>query len=147
MPQQVGIIAVRRRGESLRICLMRRKRSKAWAIPKGFIDRGATPQEAALNEAWEEVGLSGEILGGPVGKYVYSKYDSRLTVAVFVMKVRTAHRSWDEMDYRERAWVSPKDARALLADHPVRPLLTVALRQFQRRDRPHVRRKRTSSRR
>jgi 8-oxo-dGTP pyrophosphatase MutT (NUDIX family) len=147
MPQQVGIIAVRRRGESLQICLMRRKRSKAWAIPKGFIDRGATAQEAALNEAWEEVGLSGEILGDPVGKYVYSKYESRLTVAVFVMKVRTAHRSWDEMDYRERVWASPKDARALLAEHPVRPLLTVALRQFQRRDRSPVRRKRTSSRR
>jgi 8-oxo-dGTP pyrophosphatase MutT (NUDIX family) len=147
MPKQVGVIAVRRRRERVQICLMRRKRSDVWAIPKGFIDRGATPQEAALNEAWEEVGLSGRILGDALGSYVYRKLGGRFTVTVFVMKVATTHRSWDEMDFRERTWASPRDARALLKDHPVRPLLTIAIRQFQRRDRPPRRvRRRTTGR-
>jgi 8-oxo-dGTP pyrophosphatase MutT (NUDIX family) len=139
MPQQVGVIAIRRRRERIQICLMRRKSVEAWGIPKGFIDRGSTPEEAGLNEAWEEVGLSGQILGDAVGSYRYRKWGNRFTVTVFIMRVQTTHRSWDEMDYRARTWVSPTDARVLLEDHPVRPLLNIAIRQFQRRDRPRRR--------
>ena len=116
-------------------------------FPRASSIRGATPQESALNEAWEEVGLSGQILGDALGSYVYRKLGGRFTVTVFVMKVATTHRSWDEMDFRERAWASPKDARALLKDHPVRPLLSIAIRQFRRRDRPPRRvRRRTTGR-
>src|SRR6476661_7990874 len=120
MPQQTGVIPIRRRREGVQVCLMRRKHADGWGIPKGFIDRGSTPEEAALNEAWEEVGLSGQILGDAVGSYRYRKWGNRFTVTAFVMKVQTTHRSWDEMDYRERTWVSPAEARVLLEDHPVR---------------------------
>ena len=142
MPQQTGVIPIRRRREGVQVCLMRRKHADGWGIPKGFIDRGLTPEEAALNEAWEEVGLSGQILGDAVGSYRYRKWGNRFTVTAFVMKVQTTHRSWDEMDYRERTWVSPAEARVLLEHHPVRPLLNAAIRQFQRRDRPPRRAKR-----
>jgi ADP-ribose pyrophosphatase YjhB (NUDIX family) len=46
-PRQVAVIAVRRNGVP-ELCLIRRKDSDKWGIPKGFIDPGDSPEEAAL---------------------------------------------------------------------------------------------------
>lgn len=73
IPRQVAVIAVRRDGEGVKVCLIRRKDSEKWGIPKGFIDRGDTAEQAALNEACEEAGLRGRIMGGSVGSYDYEK--------------------------------------------------------------------------
>jgi 8-oxo-dGTP pyrophosphatase MutT (NUDIX family) len=45
-----------------------------WALPKGVIEPGRSPEETALREVAEETGLHGESLGklGDV-KYVYSE--------------------------------------------------------------------------
>ena len=34
----------------------------AWSLPKGLIERGETPENAAIREALEETGLSCDIL-------------------------------------------------------------------------------------
>ena len=47
-------IAVRRNGQALEVCLIRKKESKHWRIPKGIVDPGDTHERTALNEAWEE---------------------------------------------------------------------------------------------
>ena len=107
----------------MEVCLIRRKDSTSWSIPKGFIDPGDTAEEAALTEAHEEAGLQGRLLGGPIGTYRYQKGNALLTVAVFVMEVLAEERWWDEMSFRERRWYSLEESRTLLADHPVRHLL------------------------
>jgi phosphohistidine phosphatase len=131
MPQQVAVIPFRRRRDAVQISLIRRKGSKSWAIPKGFIDPGHTPEQAALNEAYEEAGLRGQIIGRAIGSYEYRKWGGRLTVAVFLMRVREAQTEWDEMHFRERKWALTEEARDLLADHPVRPLLDSAIRRLR----------------
>ena len=50
-PRQVAVIAVRRRARDVEVCLIRRRYSARWGVPKGFIDPGDTPEEAALTEA------------------------------------------------------------------------------------------------
>jgi 8-oxo-dGTP pyrophosphatase MutT (NUDIX family) len=120
---QAAAIAVRRRARSLQVCLIRRKGSKTWGIPKGVVDRGDTREETALNEAWEEAGLKGRLIGDAIGTYKYRKWDRTLRVAVYIMEVLDQADTWDEADFRERRWTSFEKAEARLTRHPVRPLL------------------------
>ena len=122
-PQQAGVIAVCRTRQGVRVCLIRRKDSGTWSIPKGFIDPGDTPEHAALSEAWEEAGLGGRVIGGSLGTYDYEKRGTFLTVAVYLMQVLEEESTWSEMRFRERRWSSLEEADVLLASHPVRPLL------------------------
>lgn len=123
IPRQSAVIPIRRSSQGVQICLIRRKGSTAWGIPKGFIDPGDTHEQAALNEAYEEAGISGQLLGETIGMYEYKKYGASLTVAVFLMEVLQEEAAWREMRFRERRWCSLEEARALLDNHPVRSLL------------------------
>lgn len=120
------MIPVCHTARGVEVCLIRRKDSASWGIPKGFIDPGDTAEEAALTEAYEEAGLEGTLLGDPIGTYQYKKWNVQLTVAVYVMDVRVEEPAWDEMTFRERRWCSFDESRALLANHPVRHLLDAA---------------------
>ena len=125
--RQAAAIAVRRNGHRVQVCLIRKKGSRKWGIPKGQVDPGDTHEETALNEAWEEAGLSGRLIGDVVGTYEYEKWDETYAVAVYLMEVLEQHDEWDEADVRERRWTSFGEAASLLVNHPVRPLLDRAI--------------------
>ena len=122
-PRQVAAIPLRTTGSGTDVCVIRRKGSGQWGIPKGFIDPGDTREQAALNEAYEEAGLNGQIVGDSIGTYDYKKGSRTLTVAVFLMQVLEEQAKWPEMGFRERRWCTLEEARALLKNHRVRPLL------------------------
>src|SRR4029453_3035701 len=100
--EQAGVIPFRRKKGTLEVCLIRNKGGKKWKIPKGFIDPGETPEQAALKEAWEEAGLKGRLIGEPIGSYEYDKWGYELTVAVYLMEVTDAEDEWEEKRFRER---------------------------------------------
>ena len=120
-PRQVAVIAVRR-SHLLEVCLIRRKDSERWGIPKGFVDPGDSPEQAALQEAVEEAGLKGRILGNVVGTYDYVKRGAPFTVTLFLMEVLEERKDWREMRFRERRWFTLEEGAVLLTDHPVWPL-------------------------
>ena len=117
--RQVAVLAIRRGHDGLEVCLIRRKDSEKWGIPKGFIDRGDSPEQAALNEAFEEAGLKGHLIGDAIGTYEYKKWSAPLDVAVYVMEVQEEQEHWREIRFRERSWHSLDEAAVLLASHPV----------------------------
>ena len=123
MPQQAAVFAVRKSGADIEVCLIRRRDARNWGIPKGFIEAGETPEETALNEAWEEAGIHGQLVGEAIGTYEYAKSGTRLTVAVYVMRVLEEVTTWPEMRFRERRWVPMAEAASALRRHPVCPLL------------------------
>ena len=90
-----------------RVCLITSRNGKRWVIPKGWIDPGQTAGETALQEAWEEAGLTGALEREPIGSYLYEKDDQAYHVTVFVMKVTNVAQDWPERSFRERSWVSP----------------------------------------
>ena len=110
------------------MCLIRRKESRRWGIPKGFVDRGDSHEDTALNEAWEEAGLKGRVIGEPVGTYEYRKWKRTLAVVVYVIEVLDQESEWEESHFRERRWTSLTEAMSLLVDHPVHRLLDRASR-------------------
>jgi 8-oxo-dGTP pyrophosphatase MutT (NUDIX family) len=106
----------------IQACLIRRRDAGTWGIPKGLVDPGDTHEETALNEAWEEAGITGRLLGQAVGTYRYRKWGTKLTVAVFVMEVLHQESRWEESGVRQRKWIPLAEAEALLSDKPVTPL-------------------------
>jgi phosphohistidine phosphatase len=130
--QQAAAIPIRRYRGKLQVCLIRRKKSKSWGIPKGVVDPGDTRRETALNEAWEEAGLSGRLLEKSVGRYEYVKWGTTLTVAVYLMQVLAQETTWEEDSFRERLWTSFDDGAQLLRGHPVRRLLHRARRLIEK---------------
>jgi 8-oxo-dGTP pyrophosphatase MutT (NUDIX family) len=121
---QAAVIPVcRNETGDLVMCLIRRREAATWGIPKGFLDPGDSPGDAALREAYEEAGIGGRLIGDPVGTYDYHKRGSRYTVAVFLMEVLQEETAWPERRLREREWFGLDDGLQLLAGHPVSPLL------------------------
>jgi 8-oxo-dGTP pyrophosphatase MutT (NUDIX family) len=128
--QQAAVIPFRGAGRKLQVCLIRRKGSKKWGIPKGFVDRGDTPKDAALKEALEEAGLRGRLVGDAVGTYEYRKWGTKVDVTVYLMEVQEEEDEWDEADIRDRQWASFNDAAAKLEQHPVEPLIDSARKRL-----------------
>jgi 8-oxo-dGTP pyrophosphatase MutT (NUDIX family) len=122
---QAAVIPVRTEADGVQICLIRRRGTRRWGIPKGYIDAGDTPAQAALTEARQEAGLTGHIEGAVVGTYEYEKWGGPLTVAVYVMAVVDVLPVWEEMDLRERQWMTAAEAGRRLERHPVWPLWEV----------------------
>ena len=56
-----GVIYRRDEGEPA-VCLIATQGRTAWQLPKGIIERGEQPEEAARREVAEETGLQGELL-------------------------------------------------------------------------------------
>jgi 8-oxo-dGTP pyrophosphatase MutT (NUDIX family) len=132
--RQVAVIPFSRGRKGVQVCLIRRKGSTNWAIRKGFIDPGDSHKEAALTEAFEEAGLSGQLVGHVLGTYEYVKEGVPLTVAVHLMEVFEQDKTWEETRFRERCWFPVKDALKFLTRHPVRPLLDRARSRLDRDD-------------
>jgi 8-oxo-dGTP pyrophosphatase MutT (NUDIX family) len=83
-----------------------------------------------LQEAWEEAGLRGRILGESVGSYEYKKAGVLLTVAVYLMEVEIEAEQWEEQELRRRRWVPAADAARMLETHPAWSLVEEACKRL-----------------
>jgi 8-oxo-dGTP pyrophosphatase MutT (NUDIX family) len=121
--EQAATIPFRHNKGTVKVCLIRRRGTEAWSLPKGSVDPGDTLPHTALKESWEEAGLLGRLWGDPVGTYRYEKRGATLQVSVYLMEVIAHEDEWDEAEFRERRWFTLHEATELLATHPVQQLL------------------------
>jgi len=108
------------------ICLVTSRSGKRWVVPKGCMEPGKTAGEIALQEAWEEAGLTGVLQREPVGSYLYEKFGSQHLVTVFMMRVTDEAGDWPEDDFRERVWVSLAEAVERIEDEGLREIIRSA---------------------
>jgi 8-oxo-dGTP diphosphatase len=57
-----GCVIFRNPGGATEVALIQPRARDAWALPKGVIEPGETPEKAAEREALEETGLSGILI-------------------------------------------------------------------------------------
>jgi len=123
---QAGAIPYRR-GPEIEFCLITSSSGLRWGFPKGIIEPGNSAADTALQEAYEEAGLQGRLVGEPLGTYRYQKWGTNLDVTVYLMEVSQADDSWEEAAIRERLWVSPAEALDRLDREELQGLLRSAL--------------------
>jgi 8-oxo-dGTP pyrophosphatase MutT (NUDIX family) len=126
---QAGVIAYRILDGKVRVLLVTSRDTGRWIIPKGNIKAGEMPCKAAENEAYEEAGVKGTIIGSsPLGMYTYfKKLDSgqarTATVEVYLLRVKDRLKKWPERNERKLSWVSSKKAVALVEERGIVALL------------------------
>jgi predicted NUDIX family NTP pyrophosphohydrolase len=80
--QAAGTLLYRRRGGTLEVLLIHPSgaynRTKPWGIPKGLLDEGEGPEEAARRETREETGVDVTSPLVPLGSIDYTKSSKRI---------------------------------------------------------------------
>lgn len=85
-----GIVVRKDDAGALRIVLVQHAEHKGWGFPKGHLDPGEEPRDAALREVEEETGAQGVIIQGlPVTRYRFTSRKGNLilkTVYWYLMR-------------------------------------------------------------
>jgi 8-oxo-dGTP pyrophosphatase MutT (NUDIX family) len=114
----VAAVCHRRRDGVVELLLVRTTGGNRWTFPKGHIEPGERPPEAAAREAREEAGVDGDVAPTPFTRYRYPatrEAEGETLVAAYLLAVvregspaRSEHR-------RSPTWVGPAEAMRLLA--------------------------------
>jgi 8-oxo-dGTP pyrophosphatase MutT (NUDIX family) len=108
-------------GGRRQIMLLTSRETRRWVIPKGWPIKGRKPAEVASQEAFEEAGLIGQIVGKrPLGSFHYQKQLAKTErlcqVRVFSFRVERQLDDWPEKEHRETAWFNTAEAAALVGE-------------------------------
>ena len=126
--RQFAALCWRKEQGARKILLITSRDTGRWIVPKGWPMKNRLPHEAAAIEAWEEAGVTGEIVESPLGSYVYDKKRNRkanLTceVEVFAMEVSNLAADFPEKSQRRRKWFRPDKAARKVAEPELRELI------------------------
>jgi 8-oxo-dGTP pyrophosphatase MutT (NUDIX family) len=108
-------------GGTRQIMLLTSRETRRWVIPKGWPMKGRKPAESAAQEAYEEAGLIGRIVGKrPIGNFHYLKRLAKGTVVcqvwVFLLRVEQQLDEWPEKNQRETKWFDAGEAINLVEE-------------------------------
>jgi len=112
---QAAVVPYRIRNERLEVALVTTSRGKGWIVPKGSVDHGERPRDAAIREAEEEAGLRGIVTRKPIGRYHHVKGNLHRQVDVYLMRVTSVLENWLEDNVRRRRWMRTSDAAQCLS--------------------------------
>lgn len=100
-----------------------------WSLPKGHIENGETPEQAAIREVAEETGIKGRVLA-PLGTidYWFVAEDRRVhkTVHHFLMEATGGELCDEDVEVTEVAWVPLTELDRRLAYADERKLVRLA---------------------
>ena len=114
--RQAAVIPYRIRKERIEIALITTSSGDGWIVPKGSVDDGEEPRDAAIREAEEEAGLLGIVARKPIGRYRHVNGNGRCRVDVYPMRVTAVLEHWLEDKLRRRRWMRISDAAACLRE-------------------------------
>ena len=118
-----GGVVFRQRGGQTEVALISVGDEPRWQLPKGLVDKGESPVEAALREVREETGLEAGLVapidvieywyfskGGGAARVRFHKF-----VHFFLFRYRAGDVRDHDTEVNEARWVEIETARAMLA--------------------------------
>jgi 8-oxo-dGTP pyrophosphatase MutT (NUDIX family) len=105
-----GIVIRVREGEPQVLLVRGTRAPHDWVLPKGRIEAGETPEEAARREVQEEAGVDGEVVRY-VGRLDFERDGREIRAAYFEMRFV---REIEAAEEREIRWAALSDAIALV---------------------------------
>jgi phosphohistidine phosphatase len=103
--RQAAVIPYRVRKARVEVALITTSSGRGWIVPKGSVNHGERPRQAAIREAEEEAGLLGVVARRPMGHYRHINGYGPCRVDVFPMRVTAVLDQWLEDDLRRRRWM------------------------------------------
>src|SRR5690349_4708086 len=124
MPREAsaGGVVIRENAGSWEVAVIRPHGRNLWALPKGHVDPGETPEQTAVREVWEETGLRATLVA-PLGeiRYVYQFRGQRIfkRVHFFLFRYQSGvlgdiQHAGHRVEVDETRWVPLQRAAALL---------------------------------
>ena len=114
----VAAVCHRRDEGAVEFLLVRTKGGKRWTFPKGHVERGERPSEAAAREAREEAGVEGNVSATPFTRYRYPDTraaEGETLVPAYLLDVVQQGSPAHSERRRDPTWVGPAEAERLLA--------------------------------
>jgi 8-oxo-dGTP pyrophosphatase MutT (NUDIX family) len=126
--RQAGSIVVRLDTKEPHVLLVTAKRNpRNWIFPKGHIEKGETPEQAAVRETREEAGVVGKLIG-PAGVLEYGFLGAKARVEYYLIEFRKE--AGPPEDGRLRTWCRLDEALKRLSYKNTRKLLRKAWKQM-----------------
>ena len=131
--RQAGAIVVRFDDDEPRLLLVTARRNpRIWIFPKGHIEEGETPAEAAVREAREEAGVVGRVHRS-VGRLEYDLGHQSIYVEYFLVWLEKDKD--DAEEGRKRRWCTREEALERVEFKETRALIEKAWTRLPREGR------------
>ena len=130
---QAAAIPFRIAKGKVKIMLITSNRRKRWIVPKGVIEDWQSAKEAAREEAYEEAGVRGKIIGSKIGNYEYTKWGGTCRVDVFLLRVEEELKEWPEAEFRKRRWTDIPQALKLIDNPDLCRLIQSAAKSLEKK--------------
>jgi 8-oxo-dGTP diphosphatase len=128
-----GGVAVRRTGGQAEVAIVLMIPERRWQLPKGVIDPGETPEQAALREVREEAGIDCKLVEPleVIEYWFFGNYDGvrkryHKFVHFFLMNYQSGDVADHDHEVAEARWVTFEQAEQMLAFKDEKRMLELA---------------------
>ncbi len=135
-----GGVVYRRVKNSIEVLICKDAGYHKWVLPKGLIAKGESPEQTAVREVAEEVGVKARLLE-PLGdpeKYIYTARGVRVFKAVyyFLMAYESGSEAEHDHEMEEVRWASIDDAIELMGYKAAKDVLRRAKARLEELEPP-----------
>jgi 8-oxo-dGTP pyrophosphatase MutT (NUDIX family) len=121
--QASGVVVRRGNGKSPRYLIVTARRNpENWLFPKGHIEEGETPEQAAVREVREEGGVDGKVIGR-LGEFTFKTDLGKICCEYFLIEYE---RDVKMQESRERKWCTYEEAVTILTFEQSRAALAAS---------------------